>query len=486
MGDLQVLHSRGCSRTNPAGALDARLQRQKTDDRTIGKPTLRTVARPFGTCTLGLVQAESEPGSLLTEEEMANKALAPPGLAIALLIASGPGSGATTQKLDNTGHLYGTVTTSKGNSYVGLLRWGREEAFWDDLFNSNKNELPYFEQYGDDSDRGRSIRIFGREFKVSWGEQGGRQFAVRFGDIDRIDARGSGEAEVTIRSGETLAVEGGSNDLSGNLTVHDASLGKVEVPWRYIETVQFAPAPAEAVPDGHRLHGKVESTDGVFEGFIQWDAEECMSTDELDGESDDLDLSIEMGNIGSIERESKKRAKVTLRDGRELVLEGTNDVDSSIRGILVEDERFGRVRLSWEAFVRVDFSEPGPSGNGYADYRDQRALRGTVVDRQGARHRGRLVYDLDEAFTWEMLDGSTGEIEYSIPFALVTAIAPRGDGTTEVELRDGTSLRLADAQDVGDDNDGVLVLGSVGTDPHFIPWAEVDRIELEPGGEPDE
>ena len=58
------------------------------------------------------------------------------------------------------GFIYGTVTTTSGNSYTGVLRWGTEEAFWDDLFHSSKEELPYAEyaeeaEGEDDHDRER-------------------------------------------------------------------------------------------------------------------------------------------------------------------------------------------------------------------------------------------------------------------------------------------------------------------------------------------
>ena len=45
------------------------------------------------------------------------------------------------------GFIYGTITTNSGNSHTGLIRWGDEEAFWDDVFHSAKKELP-FAQYG--------------------------------------------------------------------------------------------------------------------------------------------------------------------------------------------------------------------------------------------------------------------------------------------------------------------------------------------------
>jgi len=59
------------------------------------------------------------------------------------------------------GHLYGTVTTTSDHEYTGLLRWGTEEAFWDDLFNSAKGDLPYLEEYEKETRQRDRIKIFG-------------------------------------------------------------------------------------------------------------------------------------------------------------------------------------------------------------------------------------------------------------------------------------------------------------------------------------
>src|SRR5262245_40721971 len=39
--------------------------------------------------------------------------------------------------------LYGTVVMANGTRYTGPLRWGDEEAYWDDLFDGSKEERPY-------------------------------------------------------------------------------------------------------------------------------------------------------------------------------------------------------------------------------------------------------------------------------------------------------------------------------------------------------
>ena len=34
--------------------------------------------------------------------------------------------------------IYGTITTADNQKYTGQIRWGKEEAFWFDYFNSSK------------------------------------------------------------------------------------------------------------------------------------------------------------------------------------------------------------------------------------------------------------------------------------------------------------------------------------------------------------
>ena len=44
------------------------------------------------------------------------------------------------------GFMYGRVTTIDGKSYEGALRWGKEEAYWTDMFNNiSKNPLPIYQ-----------------------------------------------------------------------------------------------------------------------------------------------------------------------------------------------------------------------------------------------------------------------------------------------------------------------------------------------------
>lgn len=404
-----------------------------------------------------------------------------PLLALALALGSALGGAATLHAApDTSGFLYGTITARTGTEYEGRLRWGTEESFWGDLFNSTKAELPWREEIPKDRrSRPNTINLFG--FEILWRdeERSGRQLIVRFGDIDRIEVTGRNDAVLVMKSGRRVEVEGGSNDIGGSaeITVWDASLGKVTLEWRDIESIRFRAAPRDLEVDAHRLYGVVHTDDGDFRGWIQWDQDECLSTDELDGDTRDADLSIPMGNIRAIEKHSRRSSRVTLRDGRELVLDGSNDVDSSNRGIFVEDERYGRVLVSWDAFQRLELSDPPGSGPGYGELVPGEPLRGTVTTRGGRKHRGRLVWDVDEEETWEQIGGERRGIEYYIPFSLVASVTPTGSDQSRVELTNGQVLELEGSVDVGEGNAGTVVLAD-GERPTYVPWEDVERVDF--------
>lgn len=391
----------------------------------------------------------------------------------------GPASAQAAPATD--GFLYGTVLTRSGNEYEGRLRWGSEESFWGDHFNGSKADLPWQDEIPKEH-RGRrnTIEIFGLE--IGWRDEddSGRQLIARFGDIDRIEVTGRNDAVLVMKSGRRVDVDGGSNDLgrSTDITVWDPSLGAVEIEWGNIERIQLAAAPADLEVDAHRLYGTVQTEAGDFRGWIQWDQDECLSTDVLDGESSDGDLDIPMGNLRSIERRSRRSSRVVLQDGRDFVLDGSNDVNSENRGIFVEDERFGRVLVSWDVFERVDFSEPPGSGPSYGSLDGGGPLQGTVTTRDDREHSGRLVYDVDEEETWELLNGDQDGVEYYIPLALVASITPTGSDESRVELTTGETLELESSADIGEGNAGVVVLTD-GRRPTYVSWDEVERVDFD-------
>lgn len=394
---------------------------------------------------------------------------------LAAVVLAAPAELAANQ--DVSGYLYGTIETSSGNNYTGLLRWGREEAFWDDHFNASKQDEPATGRLPRGYKRSpRKVEVFGLEVSGPWERAWSqRQLIVRFGDLAEIRPRGDDRAELVFRNGESMRIDGGSNDLGGKITVWDATVGKIDVDWDRIRSIKFAATPASARPAGQRISAKVRTLVGEFSGYLQWDKEEALTVDELDGEADDGDVSIAMGKIRSIERRSRRSSRVELVDGRVLELSGTNDVDSSNRGIVVEDARFGRVEIPWDVFERADLEIAKDSGKGYGDYAPLGEIRAKVTLRGGKTREGRIAYDLDETHLWEMLNGNQEDVDYDIPFVRVKQIRPMGR-RAEVTLDNGQKLRLEGQTDVGDDHAGIAFLD--GPEEDYVTWDEVELVEI--------
>jgi hypothetical protein len=389
------------------------------------------------------------------------------------------------------GFLYGRVTTDDGATYTGRLRFGRdEEAFWGDYFNGRKRGNPWAAQAQLTSKR-REITIFG--FTIPLGEDPidfDRPFMARFGDIARIEARGR-DVRVTLKSGTVFDVAwGAANDFDDGVRVWDDRRGVVDLrSWAggipppahaRIRTIEFLPTARIAAAPA-RLHGIVRTRQGSFSGFVQWDRQDGIASDTLAGRTADGAPGVRFDTIRSIARRSADSALVTLLDGREIVVSGARG-DRGNRGVYVDDRRYGRVLVPWDAFERIDFSAGG-SGPAYTDFPAGHRLSGSVTTRDGRRLPGRLVYDLDESETTETLDAPWQGVDYTIPFGLIGSIAPvrreeRGDRRATVTLQSGERLQLDHSGDLGDRNGGLLIFVDGRERPEYVKWADIARVDF--------
>jgi hypothetical protein len=382
------------------------------------------------------------------------------------------------------GLLYGRVETLDGAAYEGRLRWGvDQEALWSSYFNGAKEENPWaayapperlptdrqsFELFG--------VKIFGWENRINLS----RPFLARFGHISRIEPHGR-DLRVTLKSGAVFQLDRfGADDMNDHVRVWDTSQGVVDVSeWR-IRTIDLR-APNLPVAGPHPLHGTVRTRHGTFRGFVEWDRQQSLGSDELRGRGGEGAVTLRFDDIRAIARRSGDSSLITLRDGRDTELSGTRQVGSGNRGLYVDDPRYGRVLVSWDAFERADFSAGG-TGPAYGDFSPGSPLTGSVTTRSGRRLAGRLVYDLDESETTETLDAGSHGIDYLIPFGLVTSIVlpgvdERGTGLASVTLRGGERLRLEQSGDLGTSNAGMLVFGGDGH-PEYVAWDEVAQIDF--------
>lgn len=410
---------------------------------------------------------------------------------------------------DAPGFIYGRVVTYDGTVYEGRLRWGGgEEAFWSNTFNGVKAENPWAAQtpLAQQAGERSGSTVFGVE--ISLGERPpdlSRPFMARFGDIARIEARGDGargvlenrtrfapEVRVTLRSGTVFSLDRlSAGDFDDGVRVWDARRGVVDLGPREIHTIEFLPTPRLAdVPD--RLYGTVHTQHGTFSGFLQWDREQATGRDRLAGRTADGEVAMRFDSIRAVARRRQGGAAqgdvvVTLAGDREVVLSGTDGPGR--RGIYVDDSRYGRVLVSWDAFERVDFGPTRTAGSGpsYGDFPKGRPLVGMVTTRDGRRLAGRLVYDLDESETTETLDASSAGVDYTIPFDRIQAVvlpgpdehsAGRGQATAMVILKSGERLHLERTGDLGGENAGLLVFTDGGESTEYVRWVDVGRVDF--------
>lgn len=391
------------------------------------------------------------------------------------------------------GFIYGKVYMHDDRVYEGPIRWGKEEVYWIDIFNAGKEKNPNLKYLSsrerDELERRQndwgywSGSFWTKWVGADWSNGNGdftHQFSCQFGELKSIEPAGRKYVDVELQNGAKFALLGeGYNDVGLEIRIMDAEMGQVEVEWNRIRKIEFIKTPKRIENKfGNPLYGTVEAYGKKFTGYIQWDHDERISTDRLDGDSEDGDLSIEMGKIKSIERIGN-RSLVVLKSGRELRMDGSNDVSSGHRGVIIMIKDFAAIDIPWNEFDKVTFNEfIGSPDVAYSDFNKQKSLTGTVTTQEGKTLSGKIVYDLDEEFEFELLQGKNNDFEYTIPFHKVKRIELTSSYRCMVELKTGEKISLEDAQDVNEKNQGLLVFTSANSDPEYIRWEDVKSIDL--------
>ncbi len=398
------------------------------------------------------------------------------------------------------GFIYGKVTTIDGKTFEGPIRWGKEEVYWTDLFNASKEDNENLNYLSRDNIRDLDDR-YNRTHHNDWGSRWGsrisewfdgdsyhsrwndnrheHQFVCQFGEIKSIKPTGRERADVKLQNGQIFEVDGsGYNDVATRVRIRDKEIGEIELSWSRIEEVEFFSTPSKLNDKyGDPLYGTVVTYGGTFTGYIQWDHDERVTTDKLDGDTEDGDVSIDFGKLRSIER-AGFRSIVELKSGREMELRGSNDVNSENRGIVVTDGKLGRLDIPWREFKKVTFSDDKGKQKSYDDFKKQNELTATVKTRNGESLKGKLIFDLDEEYDYEVLHGQNDDIEYLIPFRNIGKVIPKNYDNSTVILKSGESLLLGEAQDVSEKNSGLLVF--VDKDrPKYVLWEDVDEIQFD-------
>jgi len=387
---------------------------------------------------------------------------------------------------DDQGRIYGVIHTVDGETLEGIIRWDKNEGGWVDVLDGDKElSRKHLRKSSRQKYRDRSsvkilgIEIGGSSFNY---DLSSAQSGIRFGHLKSLEVLDDDLVFLTTKSGLEFELEHGSTDIGDDIReiiIEEINEGEIELVWDDIDKIEFQePRGSYESNFGKRLYGTLTTRHGEeFTGYICWDVDELFEEDILDGNHKSRKRKIPFGKIASIERYSSNGAVVTLKDGDDMLLRESNDVDDGNRGIIVSDMAFGQVIVKWDEFERLDFKE-APAPARYRDFDGGRQLYGTVTTEDGDTYTGHIRWDNDEEYSWEFLDGDYHDIEFEIEFGLIKEIERKSYSSSLVTVSDGRTFRLRGSNDVDEDNKGIFVITDSGEEVE-IEWDEFAKVKFE-------
>lgn len=379
-----------------------------------------------------------------------------------------------THAQSHEGFIYGKVYTNR-STYTGPIRWGKEEVLWTDIFNAAKTDKS-FEKLVPKENSG-SWSDYDWSFGSIWESSTTHQFTAQFGNFKEMRMISDDEVIIKLKNGGEIRVEDDGNDIGEKVQVMDPELGIINIDWDNIDRIEFLPTPSKLSQTfGMPLYGTVEGVrKEKYTGFIVWDNDERLTTDKLDGDSDDGDVAIEFKDIVTIEKRGRG-SYVTTKTGRELYLTNSNDVDEENRGVMVVTPDLGVIKFSWDAFRKLTLATPKTTGPAYNDFTAPKLMTGTVSRLDGGDVSGQIVFDIDETIDFELIEGVENDIEYMIPLKNIRSITPKNYDYSQVDLITGESFVLGDGRDISGKNAGLLVIQKGKKDPVYVSWRRINQI----------
>ena len=382
--------------------------------------------------------------------------------------------------------VYAKGETESGRSYEGMLQWDDEEVYWHDIINGTRLNLAAFEALSADEQRlikdsvpGPKMTLFGMEFefvKFFDDPPEARMAYVRHGDIAKIEVLGEEYMRLTLKGGAQIEVRGGSNDLEADLHFKDETGDVDERNLNSLRTITFSPAPANAQPHGTPISGTVTAKTGTYTGTIQWDMDERLGEEKLDG--DDLENeehSIAFKDLRFI-RSLGNSSEVGLKDGTSLTLEDSNDVDDDNRGVIVDNGVY-RVHIEWSQFEQVQFDDSPSTPTRSHNYDPSARITGTITTTDGQSLSGPLTWNLHQQYAGEHLHAEVQGMDFFVPFAEIAAIEPIDRTSMRVTLRNGETVTASKNSDVDQHHFGIVVHLQDGIT--YIPRSQFAKLVLD-------
>lgn len=393
-----------------------------------------------------------------------------------------PGSQAHAQY---QGHIYGDVVLKSGQIYTGTIKWSGGQHLWSDVLTvtkgTNKSILKYLSEaqikkLSSEEDRGK----ISWQFMSLWEDKvpsRKNEILCRFGDIRTIHITGADKAEIYFKNGKKLRVEPYKNDpadLGKNFVVYTGGDSKT-LKWDDISTVNFKATPNDPrLSPGEPLYGTVYTSNGPVTGFIQWNKNQYLTSHKLRGINNNKQaVTVSFSTVARIEKKDNQ-ALIQLRSGESISAGATG---SSNSGVVVMHPQYGRVLVEWKAFKSLTLEALPATGLAYDNYPPADHLLATVTATDGRAFTGACVFDLDEEWNVEILDGNKDGLYYQIPFYNISKLAPYRQKYAQVTLKNNSTLLLGWANDVSDKNWGVLIW-LPDKKYQYLAWDQIKEISF--------
>ncbi len=385
------------------------------------------------------------------------------------------------------GLIYGKVTLTDGSVKNGIIQGKNRQLFWEDILMTLRKDNPPLKFLK--SSEIKNLSDQEKKEKIEWGfmqiwknnyPSRTNRLSCRFGDIASITSKGDREALLTLKNGSTIHVEGSDKyqDIGRYIHLSNTSGKWQRIDWKKIDKIEFEATPSKAlVTTVKPLYGTVKTRYGNLTGYVKWDQDEGMTSSILDGKEDGVLKKIRFWKISSIARITDNSSLVMLSDGTEMTLTDTDDVGTSNHGLIIFVRNVGAVTVKWKDFIDVNFdkAQDGSKLLAYDSFKPTEALSGWIKTNGGEKITGRIVYDLDEQWGSDMLEGYKEGLNYRIPFGSIRSIVRKNEQESLIVLHSGTKIVLGGQADVNDKNWGFLMWTNP-EKPQYIPWNQVQIV----------
>lgn len=386
------------------------------------------------------------------------------------------------------GYIYGEIVLKNKKTYTGPIKWSGGQRLWSDVLTVTKSTNKNIFKYLDESQVKRlknedEPKKIDWKFMSLWKDKFPRrekEVLCRFGDIDFIHVTGSEKAQIYFKNGSKVRAEphkDEENQLGKNIVVYYKGDSKT-IEWDEISRINFRDTPKDLqVERWMPLYGTVNTSNGPVTGFIQWNRHKYLNAHKLSGKNrDDKSVSYAFAYIARIEKQGNQ-ALIQLRSGENILLGTSSDVSSSNRGIVVMHPLHGRVVIEWKAFMSLTLQAQPATGLAYANYPRPARIYATVHTTDNKIYKGNCMFDLDEEWNVEMLEGNKDGLYYQVPFYYISKITPYRKHYSKVTLKNKETLLLGWANDVSDKNWGVIIW-LPDEKYQYIPWNKVSEISF--------